>query len=125
MAAMLSLVMMAGVFAGMKLDVRAAETREIDLKDYSDLEGEKRIYYDNITSEDIFSIHIPISDSAKLIWNVGIVSKSDFTLYSEKYSLNEYLEKGKSYKLKVIITRDSLPNGTNTYKIKFYFYENK
>lgn len=31
MAVMLSLVMMAGVFAGMKLDVKAAETREINL----------------------------------------------------------------------------------------------
>ena len=53
------------------------------------------------------------------------MSKNDYTLESKSYSLNEYLEKGKSYKLKVIITRDSLPNGTNTYKIKFYFYENK
>ena len=97
MAVMLSLMMVAGIFAGMKLDVRAA-AREIKLTDYLDSEGVAWIYYDNITCEDIFSIRIPITGTASLIWKVGTESKSDFIASPGKYSLNEYsnyLEKGK------------------------------
>lgn len=59
-----------------------------------------------------------------MIWYVGTESKNDFTLNSKTYSLNEYLEKGKSYKLKVRITRTPLSGG-NSYAIIFYFEENK
>ena len=128
MAAMLSLAMVAGVFAGMKLDVKAAETREINLRDYSNLEGEKWIYYDNITSEDVFSIHVPLSASATLFWEVEIEkSKGNYILGPDNYQFDEYLkylEKGKSYKLKVRITRTPLSGG-NSYAIIFYFEENK
>ena len=126
MAVMLSLMMVAGIFAGMKLDVRAA-AREIKLTDYLDSEGVAWIYYDNITCEDIFSIRIPITGTASLIWKVGTESKSDFIASPGKYSLNEYsnyLEKGKSYKLSVKIMLTKLPS-IDAYNIVFYFDENK
>ena len=48
MTVMLSLVIAASIFAGMKLDVRAAETRKINLYDYLKDKSEAWIYYDNI-----------------------------------------------------------------------------
>ena len=123
MTVMLSLVMVAGVFAGMKLDVKAAETREINLRDYSNLEGEKWIYYDNITSEDVFRICIPFQKAAVRIWYLGTKESGIYQmLNTEDYSLNENLERGKSYKLSVKITLDK---DMNWYRLHFYFEENK
>ena len=123
MAVMLSLMMVAGIFAGMKLDVRAAETREINLRDYSNLEGEAWLYYDNITSEDIFRIQIPYLKQAVRFWALGTKKSDPYPMFdTEDYLLSGNLEKGKSYKLSVKITLDKI---TGTYRIFFNFVENK
>ena len=59
MAVMLSLAMVFGIFSGMKLDVRAAKSMEIDLNNYAISGHEVWIHYDNITYEDEIIFKLP------------------------------------------------------------------
>lgn len=55
MAVMLSLMMVVGVFAGMKLDLKAADPYEIKLQDIH--ENDEWLQYSGITDEDEFRIY--------------------------------------------------------------------
>ncbi len=125
MAVMLSLVMAAGIFAGMKLDVRAAETRKINLYDYLKDKSEAWIYYDNITYEDKIIFKSPTYevrlDGIRLPDGTcqpgGIILPDGIPCI-----FTDILEKGKFYKLSVKIT---VNENQTTYKAYLYFDENK
>ena len=59
MAVMLSLMMVAGIFAGMKLDVEAAESIEININNITTSENEAWLYYDNVTYQDKITFKFP------------------------------------------------------------------
>ena len=99
MAVMLSLMMVAGIFAGMKLDVEAAESIEININNITTSENEAWLYYDNVTYQDKITFKFPNHLDYKKVNGVAIpphVSSFD-------YPLTDILEKGKSYKLSVKI----------------------
>lgn len=58
MAVMLSLMMVAGIFTGMKMDVEAAEPREIIIN-LSEYTSETWIDYDNVTYQDKITFKFP------------------------------------------------------------------
>ena len=116
MAVMLSLMMVAGIFAGMKLDARAAESIEININNITTSENEAWLYYDNVTYQDKITFKFPNHLDYKKVNGVPIpphVSSFD-------YPLTDILEKGKSYKLSVKIW---IKGGTC--KVYLYFDENK
>ena len=125
MAVMLSLMMVAGIFTGMKLDARAAETREINLYDYLKDKSEAWIYYDNITYEDkiifkspTYGVHLDdicLPDGTCL-------PGGPFLPNGEPCIFTNILEKGKFYKLSVKVT---VNENHTTYKAYLYFDENK
>ena len=98
MAVMLSLMMVAGIFTGMKLDVRAAESIEININNITTSENEAWLYYDNVTYQDKIIFKFPSYLTYISVNKVPVPSVS-----SLDYPLTNFLEKGKSYKLNVRI----------------------
>lgn len=98
MAVMLSLMMVAGIFTGMKMDVEAAEPREIIIN-LSEYTSETWIDYDNVTYQDKITFKFPSYLWPRTVNRVDIPSN----MSSYDYPLTDILEKGKSYKLSVKI----------------------
>ena len=125
MTVMLSLAMVASVFAGMKLDVKAAETREIDLYDYLNDKSEAWIYYDNITYEDKIIFKSPtygVRLDGICLPDGTCLPKGLLLPNGEPCIFTDILEKGKFYKLRVKVT---VNENHTTYKAYLYFDENK
>ena len=125
MAVMLSLMMVAGIFTGMKMDVEAAETKKINLYDYLKDKSEAWIYYDNITYEDKIIFKSPTYevrlDGIRLP-DGTCLPRGPLLPDGEPCIFTNILEKGKFYKLSVKIT---VNENHTTYKAYLYFDENK
>ena len=141
MAVMLSLMMVVGVFAGMKLDVEAADPYEIKLQD---IQGDSEwLQYSGITDEDEFLIYTTSDTTGGSVDAFRYDNEADITGSAEpkKYTrfrnslsdnegykygfINSILEKGVPYKLLIHIQKSVTSSGIGTtYDIRFYFVDN-